>query len=137
MEYFLRGAQGFIGLCFRIDQNDKAFESIYLRPRVGRVDNQFFRNHTVQYFSYPDFKFQTLRKTDPERFETTAPVNIKEWITMRIEVEGEKATMFINNAKYSTFIVEKMKGKTTHGLIALWVDIGTIGYFKDLKIKKK
>jgi hypothetical protein len=30
-----------------------------------------------------------------------------------------------------------MKGKTTHGSIALWVDIGTIGYFKDLKITKK
>lgn len=130
------GSQGFIGLCFRIDDNDNAFEAIYLRPKVGRSDNQFFRNHTVQYFSYPDFKFQTLRETDPEMFETTAPVSINEWITMRIEVQGEKATMYINNAKYSTFIVEKMKGKTTHGSIALWVDIGTIGYFKDLKITK-
>ena len=31
---------------------------------------------------------------------------------------------------------EKMKGKTTHGAIGLWVDIGTIGYFKDLKVTK-
>jgi hypothetical protein len=30
-----------------------------------------------------------------------------------------------------------MKGKTTHGSIGLWVDIGTEGYFKDLKIMKK
>ena len=131
------GSQGFIGLCFRIDENDKAFESIYLRPRVGRSSNQFFRNHTVQYFSYPDFKFQTLRKTEPERYETTAPVDINEWITMRIEVQGEQANLYINNSKYSTFTVEKMKGKTTHGSIGLWVDIGTIGYFKDLKIIKK
>ena len=70
-------------------------------------------------------------------YETTAPVNINEWITMRIEVNGEKAYMYINDAKYSTFVVDKMKGKTTHGSIALWVDIGTIGYFKDLKVTKQ
>ena len=45
--------------------------------------------------------------------------------------------MFINDAKYSTFVVDKMKGKATQGSIALWVDIGTIGYFKDLKVTKK
>jgi hypothetical protein len=130
-------AQGFIGLAFRIDDEDKAYESIYLRPKVGRSNDQFFRNHTVQYYAYPYFKFDTLRRTDPGRYETTAPVNINEWITMRIEVQGETASMFINNTKYSTFVVEKMKGKTTHGSIGLWVDIGTIGYFKDLKISKK
>lgn len=127
-------AQGFIGLAFRIDENDKAFESIYLRPRVGRSDNQSARNRTVQYFAYPDHKFDKLRKEHPGKYETTAPVDINEWITMRIEVKGEKATMYINDAKYSTFVVDKMLGKTTHGGIGLWVDIGTIGYFKDLKI---
>jgi hypothetical protein len=131
------GAQGFIGVAFRISENDSAFESIYLRPKVGRSDNQLFRNHTVQYYSYPHYKFDRLRKEAEGMYETTAPVNIKEWITMRIEVNGEKAYMYINDAKYSTFVVEKMKGKTTHGSIALWVDIGTIGYFKDLKITKK
>lgn len=130
-------AQGFIGVAFRISDNDSAFESIYLRPRVGRSDNQLARNRTVQYFAYPDYKFDTLRKTAPGRYETAAPVNINEWITMRIEVNGEKAYMYINDAKYSTFVVDKMKGKTIHGSIALWVDIGTIGYFKDLKITKQ
>src|SRR5262245_61497466 len=32
-------AQGFIGVAFRIDENDSAYESIYLRPKVGRSDN--------------------------------------------------------------------------------------------------
>ncbi|MES2850244.1 MAG: family 16 glycoside hydrolase [Bacteroidota bacterium] len=129
-------AQGFIGVAFRISENDSAFESIYLRPRVGRSDNQLFRNKTVQYYSYPNYKFDRLRKEAEGKYETTAPVALNEWITMRIEVIGEKAEMFINDAKYSTFIVDKMKGKTTKGSIALWVDIGTIGYFKDLKITK-
>lgn len=130
-------AQGFIGVAFRIAENDSAFESIYLRPKVGRSDNQMFRNHTVQYYSYPHFKFDTLRREAPGKYETTAPVNINEWITMRIEVNGEKVYMYINDAKYSTFVVDKMKGNTSHGSIALWVDIGTIGYFKDLKITKR
>ena len=56
------GAAGFIGLYYRIAANDSAFESIYLRPKVGRASNQMFRNHAVQYFSYPHFKFETLRK---------------------------------------------------------------------------
>jgi len=129
-------AQGFIGIAFRIGENDSAFESIYLRPRVGRSDNQRARNHTVQYFAYPDYKFDRLRKEAEGMYETTAPVDINEWITMRIEVNGKKAYMYINDAKYSTFVVEKMKGNTTHGAIALWVDIGTIGYFKDLKVVK-
>ncbi|MFV5703638.1 family 16 glycoside hydrolase [Flavobacterium sp. XS2P12] len=130
-------AQGFIGVAFRINDNDKAFENIYLRPKVGRSDNQSYRNHTVQYYAYPNFKFETLRKLSPGMYETSAPVNINEWITLRIEVKGQRAELFVNDAKYSNFIVDKMKGSTTKGTIALWVDIATIGYFKDLKIIKR
>jgi len=132
-----RFAQGFIGVAFRISDQDSAYESIYLRPKVGRSDNQLFRNHTVQYYSYPNYKFDKLRKEEEGKYETAAPVNINEWITMRIEVKGEKAELFLNGAKYSTMIVNKMKGSTTHGSIALWVDIGTIGYFKDLKVTRQ
>jgi len=39
--------------------------------------------------------------------------------------------------KYSTFIVDKMLGKNKKGGIGLYVDIGTIGYFKDLKVTKR
>jgi len=130
-------AQGFIGVAFRIAERDTAYESIYLRPKVGRSDNQLFRNHTVQYYSYPHYKFDRLRKESEGMYETTAPVDINEWITMRIEVKGQKAYMYINDAKYSSFVVEKMKGETKSGSIGLWVDIGTIGYFKDLKVTKQ
>jgi hypothetical protein len=131
------GAAGFIGLYYRIQENDSAFESIYLRPKVGRADNQLHRNHTVQYFSYPSFKFDTLRKIAPFKYEGSAPVALNEWIKMRIEVNGETAEMFINDMKYSSFIVDKMLGKTKKGFVGLYVDIGTIGYFKDLKVTKK
>jgi hypothetical protein len=78
-----------------------------------------------------------LRKIAPFKYESSAPVALNEWITMRIEVNGETAEMFINNMKYSTFIVDKMLGKNKQGAIGLYVDIGTIGYFKDLKVTKK
>lgn len=131
-------AAGFIGLYYRIAPNDSAFESIYLRPKVGRATNQMFRNHAVQYFSYPNFKFETLRKNyPPGSYEGSAPVALKEWITMRIEVNGETAEMFINNMKYSSFIVDKMLGNVKKGGVGLYVDIATIGYFKDLKVIKR
>lgn len=130
-------AAGFIGLYYRIKEDDSAWESIYLRPKVGRSDNQLFRNHTVQYFSYPTFKFDTLRKIAPFRYEGSAPVSLNEWIKMRIEVNGESAEMFINDAKYSTFVIDKMLGKNQKGFVGLYVDIGTIGYFKDLKVIKR
>lgn len=45
--------------------------------------------------------------------------------------------MFINDMKYSTFIVDRMLGKNKIGGIGLYVDIGTIGYFRDLKVTKR
>jgi len=129
-------AQGFIGLAFRIAEDNDAFESIYLRPKVGRSDSQEHRNKTVQYYSYPNYKFERLRKEHPSRYETAAPVALKEWIALRIEINGGKAEMYINGEKYSTIVVSKLLGSHKNGSVGLWVDIGTIGYFKELKITK-
>ncbi|HEX6225684.1 MAG TPA: hypothetical protein VFZ52_14805 [Chryseolinea sp.] len=132
------GVAGFIGIYFRIKEDDSAFEGIYLRPKVGRATRQMVRNHAVQYISYPHAKFDTLRKSyPPGSYEGSAPVALNEWIKMRIEVNGETAEMFINDMKYSSFIVDKMLGNHTIGGVGLYVDIGTIGYFKDLKVTKR
>ncbi|MEA3427584.1 MAG: hypothetical protein U9R46_15180 [Bacteroidota bacterium] len=131
------GIAGFIGIFFRVPENDSSFEAVYVRPKVGRVNNQLFRNHTVQYISYPHYKFDTLRKIAPFRYEGSAPVALNEWIKMRIEVNGETAEMFINDAKYSAFVVDKLLGANKKGGIGLYVDIGTIGYFKDLKVTRR
>ncbi len=60
-----------------------------------------------------------------------------EWIKIRIEVNSKTAEMFINDTKYSTFVVDKMLGNNKKGFVGLYVDIATIGYFKDLKVTKK
>lgn len=131
-------AQGFIGLAFDISEDNSAFQSIYLRPKAARANNQFARNHSVQYYAYPDYKFDRLRQEEFKgKYETYADVGLNEWITMRIEFAGKTAKLFLNNQKHPSFIVTDMKGKTQPGSIALWVDIGTEGYFKDLKIIKK
>jgi hypothetical protein len=131
-------AAGFIGLYYRIQEDDSAWESIYLRTKVGRINNQMARNHAVQYFAYPDFKFQTLRDKFPAgSYEGSAPVMLNEWITMRLEINGETAEMFINDLKYSSFIVNKMLGNSKKGYVGLYVDIATTGYFKDLKVTKR
>lgn len=131
------GIAGFIGVFFRVKEDDSAFECIYLRPKVGRVKNQFYRNRCVQYIAYPDYKFDKLRKIAPAKYEGAAPVGLNEWIKMRLEIDGETAELFINDLKYSSFVVGKLLGETKAGSLGLYVDIGTIGYFKDLKITKR
>lgn len=127
-------SQGFIGVHFRANEDNSAFESIYLRPNAGRADVQAYRNKTVQYFAYPGFKFERLRKESPGLFETYADIGMDEWITMRIHVAGERAELYLNDARYPSFIVNQMKGTSKSGSIGLYVDIGTEGYFKDFKI---
>lgn len=128
--------RGFIGVAYRINEDNSKFECIYIRPTNGRADDQVRRNHSIQYFSYPDFKFDRLRKEAPEKYETYADMGLNEWITMRIDIKGNKCQLFLNNQKSPTFIVNDMKSGNASGSIGLWVDVGTEGYFRDLKITK-
>ncbi len=131
-------ARGFIGLAFRIGEKNEKFESIYIRPTNGRADDQIRRNHSIQYFAFPDFRFDKLRKTDPEKYESYADMGLNEWITLRIEVEGQKAKFFVNNAKQPSLLVNDLKlSGNNSGSIGLWVGNYTEGYFKDLKVVKK
>lgn len=131
-------SRGFIGLAFRIGEKNEKFESIYIRPTNGRTDDQIRRNHSIQYFAFPDYRFDKLRKTEPEKYESYADMGLNEWITMRIEVAGSKAKLFLNNAKQPSLIVNDMKlGADNSGSIGLWVGNWTEGYFKDLKVTKR
>lgn len=131
-------SRGFIGIAFRINDNNTKFECIYLRPTNGRANDQVRRNHSIQYYSYPDYKFDRLRKEAPERYESYADMELNKWITMRIEVNGTQAKLFLDNNQQPSLIVNDLKhGANVSGAIALWVDVGTEGYFKDLKVIKK
>nr|ARK11107.1 hypothetical protein A6C57_12670 [Fibrella sp. ES10-3-2-2] len=131
-------ARGFIGIAFRINEANAKFESIYIRPTNGRADDQVRRNHSIQYFSYPDYKFDRLRKEAPERYESYADMALNEWITMKIVVNGSEAKLYLNGAKQPNLLVKDMKhGVGASGGIGLWVEVGTEGYFTDLKITRQ
>lgn len=128
-------ARGFIGVAFRIDENNAGFESIYIRPTNGRNENQSRRNSSTQYFSYPDYKFDRLRSEAPKMYESYADMGLNEWIDLKIEVIDECAKLYLNHSVHPVLIVNDLKkGSNAQGGIGLWVDIGTEGFFKDLKI---
>jgi len=131
-------ARGFIGVAFHIDEQNSKFEGIYLRPTNGRAEDQLRRNHSIQYFSYPDYHFDRLRKEAEGVYESYADMGLNEWITMRIEVKGKQAKLFLNDNKQPSLVVNDLKlGDNVSGSIGLWIDGGTEGYFKDLKIRKE
>lgn len=103
-------ARGFIGLAYRINADNSAYESIYIRPTNGRAEDKIRRNHSVQYYAYPEYKFDRLRKEFPEQFETYADMGLDEWITMRIEFDGKSAKLFLNGQEQPAFLVKEMLG---------------------------
>jgi hypothetical protein len=130
-------ARGFIGIAFRINDNNSKFECIYIRPTNGRADDQIRRNHSIQYFSYPDYKFPRLRKESPEKYESYADMGLNEWIKMKVVVKGTQAKLYLNDNPQPALIVNDLKhGADLSGGIGLFVDVGTEGYFTDLKIMK-
>lgn len=129
--------RGFIGMAFRINADNSKFECIYIRPTNGRAEDQIRRNHSIQYFSFPDFKFPRLRKESPEMYESYSDMGLNEWIKIRIEVKDKQAKLFLNDNKQPSLVVNDLKmGADVSGALGLFVDVGTEGYFRDLKITK-
>ncbi|WP_321384482.1 hypothetical protein [uncultured Enterococcus sp.] len=128
-------ARGFIGLAFRIDKADTSFESFYVRPTNGRVEDSVRKNRAVQYFSYPNYTFDYFRERGITDFEASADIGLDEWLTIKAVVEEEKAAFYVNDGEEPILSVENLKlGAEAKGSIGLFVDIGTQGFFKDLKI---
>jgi hypothetical protein len=130
-------ARGFVGIAFRINDNNSKFECFYLRPTNSQSDDIVRRNRSTQYISYPDYKFDRLRKESPGKYESYAAIIPGEWIKVKIEVKGASAKLYINDAEQPTLTVNDLKhGANFHGSVGLWVDKGTEAYFSDLKINR-
>ena len=129
-------ARGFIGIAFRIGESNAKFECIYIRPTNGRAEEQLRRNRSTQYFSYPDFKFDRLRNESPGIYESYADMGLNEWISIKIEVQDEKAKLYLNKGEHPVLVVNDLKhGANACGGVGLWVDVGTEGYFADLTVE--
>lgn len=127
-------ARGFIGLAFRIDEKNR-FESIYLRPTNSIADDQVRRNHTVQYVAYPDFRFDYLRRTSPETYETYADIAPDRWIHMKVVVSGTRAELYLDGKEKPAFLVKDLKlGPGQRGGVGVWLEAGTIARFRNLTV---
>jgi hypothetical protein len=136
----LSGARGFIGIAFRIDAEGGSFscEGFYIRPTNARAEDQVRRNHSTQYFSYPDYDFDRLRREAPDRYESYTDLVPDEWTHLRIEVSGADARLYVGTAAQPVLIVRDLKrGANAHGTVGLFVDNGTDGHFRNLSIRPR
>ena len=68
-------------------------------------------------------------------YETYVDIALNEWIDMKIEVKEQQAKLYVNHAINPSMIVTDLKlGANVTGGVGLWVDVGTEGFFKELKI---
>jgi hypothetical protein len=127
-------ARGFIGVLFRMQVDGDHTEGIYLRPSNARAEDQLARNHSVQYFSPPEWGWKRLREETPGQYESYTDMQPGEWTRMRIVVHGKEAALYVGSAQQPCLIVKDMKRGDSRGAMALWIGPGTEGYFRNLTI---
>lgn len=125
-------ARGFIGIAFRIIEDDSSFESFYVRPTNGQSSDPIRKHRAIQYFSYPKYTFDYFREKGITRYEGSADIELNEWINLKVIVTDERAEFFVNGQQ--VLLVDQLKHLDSQGQVGLFVDIGTEGYFKDLYI---
>ena len=129
------GARGFVGVAFRVQEDRQTYDCFYLRPTNGRADDQERRNHTAQYISHPDYPWHKLRKETPSRYESYVDIMPATWIHVRIEVDGERARLFVDDRDQPTLVVNDLKsGANGRGSVAIWFEGSTIAHAKNLTI---
>ena len=129
-------ARGFIGIAFRINDSDSEFEAFYLRPTNALAADPVRRSHGCQYFSYPGYTFSYFREYGIAGYEAPIACGLDEWITLKAVIRGDKAAFYVNGAE--TLAVDGLKhGARARGGIGLFVDIGTEGFFKDLRVTRE
>jgi len=126
--------RGFVGIAFRITPDRSHFECFYLRPKNGRAEDQLQRNHSAQYISIPGFGWEKLRSESPGKYESYVDLVPGQWTPVKIQVAGSRARLYVNGAEQPALIVNDLKQPSVDGAIALWVGVGTIAHFSDLKV---
>ncbi len=127
--------RGFVGVAFRIDSTDPdRYECFYLRPTNGRADNQLQRNHSTQYVAHPDFPWYRLREESPGVYESYVDLEPGAWTTVRIEVKGTSARLYVHGSPEPTLVVNDLKHGVSSGRVGLWLHSSTLAHFRNLKI---
>jgi hypothetical protein len=131
----LPDARAFVGLAYRIAGAGTSFESVYLRPLNGRKTNPPppRDRRAIQYFAYPDWKFDRLRKEYPDgRYEAGADIGDDEWIALKLDIDDARVRVSVNGKQ--ELALTETKVPSSAGGISLWVGRGTDGYFTNLRV---
>jgi hypothetical protein len=129
-------ARGFVGVGFRVNDDSSKYECVYIRPTNGRANDQERRNHSTQYSSVPDYEWLRLRRESPGKYESYVDLVPGEWTRIKIEVSGLTMRLYVNGASQPTLLVNDLRLGDTKGGIALWIGVGTEGYFANLRISQ-
>jgi hypothetical protein len=138
IEFDIRGKdvqqQSFVGVVFH-GLDEKTYDAVYFRPFNFKTEDQARRIRAVQYISHPTYTWQKLRTEQPGKYEK--PVNPvpdpNGWFHARIVVASPKVSVFINDGKEPSLVVEQLSDRKK-GLVGLWVGNTSGGDFANFKI---
>jgi hypothetical protein len=125
-------SRGFVGIAFRL--RNGAYQLFSLRLTNGRAEQQERRNHATQYASHPDWPWFRMRREAPERYEAYADLVPDVWTPIRIDVRGDRARLYLHGQEQPTLVVNDLKSDLRTGQIALWINAGTVAYFRNLTV---
>lgn len=138
IEFDVRGEDvkqhSFVGIAFH-GANDSTFDAIYLRPFQFRATNDTLRSHYIQYISLPAYTWRVLRAQSPTVYEhSIEPTpDPNAWAHMRVVVDGESISTFINGAKAPSLVVKKVT-KLRTGRVGFYVADTSGGDFANITI---
>ncbi len=126
--------RSFVGVAFRV-VDEKTHDAVYFRPFNFKSEDPVRRIHAVQYVSHPTYTWQKLRTEKSGQYEKAVnPVPDPDgWFHARIVVANRKISVFVNDAKEPSLVVEELSDRKG-GLVGLWVGEGSGGAFANLKI---
>lgn len=128
-------ARGFIGIAFRIAEDNSAFESFYIRPTNAMTDDLVRKAHGCQYFSYPTYTFAYFREKNITDYENAMPYGLDTWVKLTAKIEDDCAEFYLNGNL--TLTVKDLKhGKKLRGSAGFFLDTGTEAFYKNLQINK-
>lgn len=129
-------ARGFIGIIYRVNDNNSEFESFYIRPTNGMTDDPVRKSHGCQYFSYPGYTFAYFREFNITQYEAPIHNGLDEWVQLKAVIRDETAEFYLNDEPEPILTVKDMKhGKDARGSVGFFSEIGTEAFFKDLEIE--
>ncbi|MBR2845066.1 MAG: hypothetical protein IKF00_07675 [Solobacterium sp.] len=129
-------ARGFIGIVYRVNDNNSEFESFYIRPTNGMTDDPVRKSHGCQYFSYPGYTFSYFREFNITKYEAPIHNGLDEWVQLKAVIRDETAEFYLNDEPEPILTVKDMKhGKDARGSVGFFSEIGTEAFFKDLEIE--